>query len=145
MSENAKHLKELAAKFAVTPSLPAPDIQWLISHLEKCYSDQNKNSEELQYTVHEVILHLNRRLKTNYRTDSIKTMRLVRARYNEGYRLEDFVKVIDVKWRDWKNDPKMAKFLRPSTLFAKGHFEEYLQQSALDGPKEIEFSDRPSI
>ena len=144
MSENAKHLEELAAKFAVTQSLAAPDIQWLISHLEKCYSDQDNNSEELQYTVHEVILHVNRRLKTNYRTDSIKTFRLVRARYNEGYRLEDFIKVIDVKWREWKNT-EFAKFLRPSTLFAKGHFEEYLQQSALDGPKEIEFSNRPSI
>ena len=144
MSENAKHLEELSTRFAVTQSLPAPDIQWLISHLEKCYSDQDNNSEELQYTVHEVILHVNRRLKTNYRTDSIKTFRLVRARYNEGYRLEDFIKVIDVKWREWKNT-EFAKFLRPSTLFAKGHFEEYLQQSNLDGPKEIEFSNRPSI
>lgn len=144
MSENAKHLEELAAKFAAVQSLPAPDIQWLIAHLEKCYSDQNTNSEELQYTVHEVILHVNRRVGTNYRTDSIKTMRLVRGRYNEGYRLEDFVKVIDVKCREWKGT-EFEKFLRPSTLFAKGHFEEYLQQSALDGPKEIEFSDRPSI
>ena len=144
MSENAKHLEELSTRFAVTQSLAAPDIQWLISHLEKCYSDQDNNSEELQYTVHEVILHVNRRLKTNYRTDSIKTFRLVRARYNEGYRLEDFIKVIDVKWREWKNT-EFAKFLRPSTLFAKGHFEEYLQQSNLDGPKEIEFSNRPSI
>jgi len=144
MSDNAKHLEELSTRFAVTQSLAAPDIQWLISHLEKCYSDQDNNSEELQYTVHEVILHVNRRLKTNYRTDSIKTFRLVRARYNEGYRLEDFIKVIDVKWREWKNT-EFAKFLRPSTLFAKGHFEEYLQQSALDGPKEIEFSNRPSI
>ncbi len=144
MSDNAKHLEELSTRFAVTQSLPAPDIQWLISHLEKCYSDQDNNSEELQYTVHEVILHVNRRLKTNYRTDSIKTMRLVRARYNEGYRLEDFIKVIDAKWREWKGT-EFAKFLRPSTLFAKGHFEEYLQQSALDGPKEIEFSNRPSI
>ena len=144
MSDNAKHLEELSTRFAVTQSLAAPDIQWLISHLEKCYSDQDNNSEELQYTVHEVILHVNRRLKTNYRTDSIKTFRLVRARYNEGYRLEDFIKVIDVKWREWKNT-EFAKFLRPSTLFAKGHFEEYLQQSNLDGPKEIEFSNRPSI
>ena len=90
-------------------------------------------------------MHLNRRLGTNYRTDSIKTLRLVRARFNQGFRLEDFVKVIDTKAREWKNNPEMAKFLRPSTLFSQGHFEEYLQQAALDGPKEIEFSERPSI
>ena len=145
MSEHLKRLKELAAKFAVQQSLGAPDIQWLISHLEKCYQDNRDASEEIKFTVHEVILHLNRRLGTNYRTDSIKTLRLVRARFNQGFRLEDFVKVIDTKAREWKNNPDMAKFLRPSTLFSQGHFEEYLQQAALDGPKEIAFSERPSI
>ncbi len=144
MSEHLTRLNELAGKFAVTQSLAAPDIQWLIAHLEKCYADQDDTSEAIKYTVHEVILHLNRKARTNYRTDSIKTMRLVRARYNEGYRLEDFVKVIDTKVREWKNG-EFAKFLRPSTLFARGHFDEYLQQSSLDGPKEIEFSNRPSI
>ena len=144
MSAQFKKLEELTQKFATVQSLPAPDIQWLIANLDKCYSDQDEKSEEIKFTIHEVILHVNRRLKTNNRTDSIKTFRLVRARYNEGYRLEDFIKVIDVKWREWKNT-EFAKFLRPSTLFAKGHFEEYLQQSNLDGPKEIEFSNRPSI
>ena len=144
MSRHLTRLNELAGKFAVTQSLAAPEIQWLIAHLEKCYADQDDTSEAIKYTVHEVILHLNRKAKTNYRTDSIKTMRLVRARYNEGYRLEDFVKVINTKVREWKNG-EFAKFLRPSTLFSKGHFEEYLQQTALDGPKEIEFSERPSI
>ena len=124
MSAQFKKLEELTQKFATVQSLPAPDIQ---------------------YTVHEVILHLNKRLKTDYRTDSIKTLRLVRGRYNEGYRLEDFIKVIDTKVREWKNNEEMAKFLRPSTLFSRGHFEEYLQQAKMDGPKEVQFSDRPSI
>ena len=145
MSEQIKRLEELAQKFATVQSLSAPDIQWLITHLEKCYSDQDETSEEIKFTVHEVILHLNKRLKTDYRTDSIKTLRLVRGRYNEGYRLEDFIKVIDTKAREWKNDEQMAKFLRPSTLFSRGHFEEYLQQAKMDGPREVQFSNRPSI
>ena len=145
MSAHLKKLEELSQKFATVQSLPAPDIQWLIANLEKCLSDQNETSEEIKFTVHEVILHLNRRLGTDYRTDSIKTLRLVRARYNEGYRLEDFIKVIDTKSREWKNDERMAKFLRPSTLFCRGHFEEYLQQCKMDGPKETTFSKRPSI
>ncbi len=145
MSERIKKLEELAQKFATVQSLPAPDIQWLIANLEKCYSDQNETSEEIRFTVHEVILHLNKRLKTEYRTDSIKTLRLVRARYNEGYRLEDFIKVIDTKVRDWKNKKEMAMYLRPSTLFCQTHFEEYLQQAKMDGPRETTFSDRPSI
>ena len=140
-----KKLEELAARFTTLQSLPAPDIQWLIANLEKCYADQDDTSEEIKFTVHEVILHLNKRLKTDYRTDSIKTLRLVRGRYNEGYRLEDFIKVIDTKSREWKHDEQMAKYLRPSTLFCRGHFEEYLQQAKMDGPQETQFSNRPSI
>jgi len=145
MLEHLKHLEAIASKFALTQSLPAPEVQWLIANLEKCYSNQDDTSEEIQFTVHEVILHLNKRLKTEYRTDSIKTLRLVRGRYNEGYRLEDFIKVIDTKVREWKNDERFKKFLRPSTLFCRGHFEEYLQQCKMDGPREATFSDRPSI
>jgi len=145
MLEHLARLEELAAKFALQQSLPAPDIQWLISHLEKCYQDQDNDSEEIKFTVHEVILHLNKRLKTDYRTDSIKTLRLVRGRYNEGYRLEDFIKVIDTKVREWKNKKDMKIYLRPSTLFCRGHFEEYLQQAKMDGPQETQFSNRPSI
>jgi|TARA_R110000823_G_scaffold42227_5_gene110746 uncharacterized phage protein (TIGR02220 family) len=144
MLEHVKQLEKIASKFALTQSLPAPEVQWLIANLEKCYSDQDDTSEEIKFIIHEAILHLNKRIKTNHRTDSIITLRLVRARYNKGYRLEDFIKVIDTKVREWKGTD-MAKFLRPSTLFSLGHFDEYLQQAALDGPREIVFKSRPSI
>ena len=144
MSDEIKRLGELKSKFETIQSLPAPDISWLITHLEKCYSTQDQTTEDLKFTVHEVIAHLNKRSGANYRTDSIKSLRHIRARYNEGYRLEDFVKVIDTKCKQWKGT-NMAKYMRPSTLFAQGHFEEYLQESKMDGPKEIEFSERPSI
>ena len=144
MSDKIKRLGELKSKFETIQSLPAPDISWLITHLENCYSTQDQTTEDLKFTVHEVIAHLNKRSGANYRTDSIKSLRHIRARYNEGYRLEDFVKVIDTKCKQWKGT-NMAKYMRPSTLFAQGHFEEYLQESKMDGPKEIEFSERPSI
>jgi uncharacterized phage protein (TIGR02220 family) len=144
MSDNLQRLSEIASKFATLQSLPAPDIQWLIAHLEKCYSEQEQNTADLKFTVHEVILYLNKRAGTGYRTDSTVALRLIRARYNENYRLEDFIKVINTKCRQWKGTD-MAKYIRPSTLFALGHFEEYLQESKMDGPKEIEFSEKPSI
>jgi uncharacterized phage protein (TIGR02220 family) len=144
MSEHLTRLEELKLKFTTNQSLPAPDISWLITHLEKCYSDQDVANDDLKFTVHEVIAHLNQRSGASYRTDSTSTLRFVRGRYNEGYRLEDYIKVIDTKCKQWKGTD-MAKYIRPSTLFAKGHFEEYLQESKMDGPKEIEFSERPSI
>ena len=119
MSDNLARLEELKSKFATLQSLTAPDIQWLITHLEQCYTVQEQSSDDLKFTVHEVILHLNKRSGANYRTDSTKTLRLVRARYNEGYRLEDFIKVIDTKVRQWKGTD-MAKYIRPSTFFAQG-------------------------
>ena len=144
MSEHLIRLEELKNKFATMQGLPAPDISWLITHLEKCYSNLEETTEDLKFTIHEVIAHLNKRSGASYRTDSIVILRLVRARYNENYRLEDFIKVIDTKCRQWKGT-NMAKYMRPSTLFSKGHFEEYLQESKMDGPKEIAFSERPSI
>ena len=49
----------------------------------------------------------------------------IRARWNEGYQLDDFKKVIDIKCVDWLVDPKMNEYLRPSTLFG-AKFESYL-------------------
>ena len=39
-----------------------------------------------------------------------------------------FRKVIDVKCQDWLTDPRMVSCLKPSTLFRKSNFEEYLGQ-----------------
>jgi uncharacterized phage protein (TIGR02220 family) len=43
-----------------------------------------------------------------------------------GYGLEDFKKVIDKKWQDWKGT-KFQNYIRPSTLFGK-NFENYLNE-----------------
>lgn len=46
--------------------------------------------------------------------------------------IKAFLYVIDVKYKEWGNDPEKAVYLRPSTLFqigkVKNHFEEYLAQ-----------------
>ena len=54
---------------------------------------------------------------------------MITARLEEGYTVEDFKVVITKKCKEWKNDPKMSTFLRPSTLFAPSHFDEYLNQT----------------
>ena len=47
---------------------------------------------------------------------------------NEGYKLNDFIVVIDKKYDEWK-ETEFEKFLRPETLFGI-KFESYLNQSA---------------
>lgn len=72
----------------------------------------------------EIIRYLNEKAGTHYR-DSKETVRLINARTKEGFTVDDFKKVIDKKVNEWKGTDR-AMYLRPSTLFAPSHFEEYL-------------------
>lgn len=74
----------------------------------------------------QIIAHLNEKAGTKYRATSGKTQSLIRARMSEGYTLEDFKAVIDVKCEEWLNTP-MEKYLRPETLFGT-KFEGYLNE-----------------
>lgn len=73
----------------------------------------------------EVVNHLNRRAGTHYKPTTANTRKLVKARLKEGFTVDDMKLVIDKKCADWLNNPKMAEFLRPDTLFGN-KFEGYL-------------------
>ncbi len=74
----------------------------------------------------EIIDYLNLKIGTNYRKNSTKTQQLIRARFKEGFNLEDFKKVIDNKVEEWSGT-KWETYLRPTTLFGT-KFEWYLNQ-----------------
>jgi uncharacterized phage protein (TIGR02220 family) len=78
----------------------------------------------------EVVNHLNRRAGTQYKPTTANTRKLVKARLKEGFTIEDMKLVIDKKCSDWLNNPEMAKFLRPETLFGN-KFEGYLNANAM--------------
>lgn len=74
----------------------------------------------------EIISYLNEKTERSFKSvESHK--KNIRARWNEGYRLDDFKKVIDNKCADWMRDDKMNKYLQPSTLFGT-KFDQYLNQ-----------------
>lgn len=73
---------------------------------------------------HEIIDYLNQKAKKNYKYAET-SKKHINARWNEGYKLADFKKVIDIKCPEWLDDPKMNSYLRPSTLFGT-KFESYL-------------------
>ena len=75
--------------------------------------------------IKEILSFLNEKTGRHFK-ECKETERLINGRINEGYTVEDFKKVIDKKVNEWKDDSKMATFLRPSTLFAPSHFDEYL-------------------
>lgn len=84
----------------------------------------------------EIISYLNEKTERSFKSvESHK--KNIRARWNEGYRLDDFKKVIDNKCADWMQDDKMNKYLQPSTLFGT-KFDQYLNQLPTKPRKEPE-------
>lgn len=89
--------------------------------------------KESKYIV-EIIDYLNEKNKSDFKTNTNKTKSLINARLKEGFTVDDFKSVIDVKTDEWKNDSHYKKYLQPSTLFG-GNFEGYLNQAKISKPK----------
>ncbi|GGP17279.1 conserved phage C-terminal domain-containing protein [Oceanobacillus neutriphilus] len=89
------------------------------------------NTKDIPYV--EIINYLNDATGKKYRSSTNKTKTTIKARWNEGFRLDDFKKVIDTKTTEWKSDAKMSQYLRPETLFGN-KFEGYLNQQAEQQP-----------
>jgi len=83
--------------------------------------------EEDNIPYEEIIAHLNDTINANYSPKSQKTKELIRARWREGFRLEDFKTVHRKKAMDWGTQDKMRPYLRPITLYSP-KFESYLNQ-----------------
>lgn len=74
----------------------------------------------------QIIDYLNQKTGKRFRV-SKEAKRCINARFDDGFTLDDFKKVIDNKCAVWKDDPKMDEYLRPITLFST-KFESYLQE-----------------
>jgi predicted phage replisome organizer/uncharacterized phage protein (TIGR02220 family) len=79
----------------------------------------------------EIINYLNSKIGSRYKSTTNKTKKLIKARWNEGFRLDDFKTVIDKKCVEWMGDKEMEKYLRPPTLFSN-KFESYLNQLSVE-------------
>lgn len=79
----------------------------------------------------EIIDYLNLVLGTSYKATTKATQDVIKARLKEKYTVEDFKRVIDIKYAEWSGDPKTSVWLRPSTLFGN-KFESYLNQKPPD-------------
>lgn len=89
-------------------------------------SDEHDNPpEKIPYKV--IVSYLNEKTGSKYQSTTGRTQTLIKARFSEGFSVDDFKRVIDIKSDEWLNDPKMAKYLRPETLFGT-KFEGYLNQ-----------------
>jgi len=91
----------------------------------------NKNVKNLKNDKNvykDIVDFLNEQAGTQYKHTSNKTKQLIQARRNEGFKMNDFKRVIQNKTKDWKNNEKMQRYLRPETLFGT-KFESYLNEN----------------
>ena len=82
------------------------------------------DKEKIPYS--DIIKYLNEATSKSFKVTQ-KWKDLIKARWNEGQRLDDFKKVIDVKTNQWLNNQEMNKYLRPATLFGN-KFDDYLNE-----------------
>lgn len=90
--------------------------------------EQEEEKEQNNIIYSHVIEYLNQKTSKNFKSSSQKSKTLIHARVKEGFTLEDFQRVIDIKTSQWKNDKTMCKYLRPETLFGT-KFEGYLNEA----------------
>jgi len=74
-----------------------------------------------------IINHLNSKTNKQFQVTTPKTRNFINQRWADGFRFDDFKKVIDNKLVDWLNDPTRNIYLRPQTLFGP-NFESYLNE-----------------
>ena len=89
--------------------------------------DKDKDKVKEKEVVGRIVSDLNAVCGTAYRDSSKKTYDLVVNRLNDGFTEDNFKAVHRIKFEEWGRDEKMAKFLRPETLYGN-KFESYLNQ-----------------
>ena len=96
-------------------------------------SNNTTKKKEKDNNIYSLVVdHLNRKVSTNYRASTKNTQSCINARVKEGYTVEDFIKVIDSKSKDWMGT-KWERYLRPTTLFSP-KFENYLNEANKKAP-----------
>lgn len=88
----------------------------------------------------EVIDYLNQKTGKNFKSTSKATQRHIKARFADGFTLDDFKQVIDTKTSQWLKDKKMSAYLRPDTLFGT-KFESYLNEVSAKPKQDTSFSE----
>ena len=99
-----------------------------------------EQSPTAQIPYAEIIDYLNQKTGKNFKSTSKATQRHIKARFSDGFTLDDFKRVIDTKSTQWLRDNKMSAYLRPDTLFGT-KFEGYLNETNAKLKQNTSFSE----
>lgn len=76
--------------------------------------------------INAVIDQMNAILNSKYKASTKSHAQNISARLDEGHSVDDLILVVKDRLSAWGNDPKMAQYLRPQTMFQAGKFNGYL-------------------
>ncbi|MED1557552.1 phage replisome organizer N-terminal domain-containing protein [Bacillus paramycoides] len=115
--------------------------------LEEEIDKDKEEKNSIPYT--EIIQYLNEKASKSFNPKTEGHRKHIRARWNEGYTVENFKTVIDKKVEQWKDafsqDGKpLSDYLRPSTLFSQKHFDNYLNESVKGGTNNAKAGEKGS-
>lgn len=139
-----KQTRERVRKHREQKQLEASNVNVTLRNATEEELEEEKNREEdkspsLPYK--NIINHLNEQADKKYKHTTNKTQGLIKARFNEGFTEDDFLKVIDNMVTEWKGNEKMEMYLRPETLFGT-KFESYLNKKLVTNKKGDSYLDR---
>lgn len=103
----------------------------------------NKNDKKNIYSL--IIDYLNKKAGKKFKAETKETQRLINGRIKEGFKLEDFKKVIDNKCNEWigkttREGKSCEDWLNPQTLFRPSNFEKYLNQKSMSNKTNVNSS-----
>lgn len=128
-NEHKQEVKEIKNIYSADKSTPAA-----------APSEAQKATKAEQIPYKKIIDYLNEKAQKKYKHTSGANQKLIKARWNEGYRLDDFKHVIDTKTAQWLMNDAMNQYLRPATLFSN-KFDSYLNEQ----PKQVQATYEPHI
>lgn len=151
---NQQRVSDKWAKSSPTSGQKVSQQEGEKSDINKPNKNPNKNPEEKREPVRDkpcrldkhpeeikaVIDYFNAQVGTRYTYRNKKINGLISARLEEGFTIDDFKRVIDVKVSDWSGT-EWARFLKPTTLFAPSHFEDYLNEQPRKGRRDADYSE----
>lgn len=137
------------------PTLINTDLKQVLINNKDLMSNSSDSSDSTKSqklptdeNVKKVIDHFNH--VTSSRIKYVKThVQHISARLKDGYTVDDLCLVVSAKQFEWGNDPKMAQYIRTSTIFNPSKFDGYLKAAKLiqnqpaytNKSSEIDFND----
>jgi uncharacterized phage protein (TIGR02220 family) len=90
----------------------------------KDYRERQKRDGLITQAIHE----FNAITGKKFSTKTEETRHAINARFAEGHTLEVMKKVIRLKYEEWKDTPKMQKYITPRTMFRPSNFDRYANE-----------------